>query len=433
MDIICSSTSKRTTLPKDKVTIYVCGPTVYNHIHIGNIRPILTFDVLHRFLKYQGVNVKFVHNITDIDDKILKAAKEEGIHELEYSNFYTKKYLEILEKMNILPVEIHKVSENMDDMVAFISKLLDKGFAYKLNDGIYLDVSKINSYGNVSNMNIDKLESGKRIEVDDNKKNQNDFCLWKIKTDGILWDSPYGKGRPGWHTECVVLIDKFIKDTVNVHGGGIDLRFPHHENENAQYVALYNKPLADTWMHVGHLTIDNEKMSKSLGNFILMKDIIDKWGSNTIRWFFYQVNYQKPLNYTADNVQNAKKDIERIFLELNKAKTYLIIHDALNETKYLDDNKLKCFEDNLNFPNIVSSIQQDVKKFSVLIKDKNWDELNKIRNSVNTALSLLGIKNDEAFNDDVIKKIKQWNQHVQNKEFDKADELRKLLMSKAVM
>ncbi len=433
MNIVCSSTGKKNKLPKDKVSIYVCGPTVYNHIHIGNIRPILTFDVLHRFLKFQKTEVNFIHNITDIDDKILNAAKQENIHELEYSNFYTKKYLEILENMNILTPSIHKVSDNMDDIIKFISELVDKGMAYKLDDGIYLDVAKVEDYGSVSNMDIDKLESGKRIQVDDNKKNPNDFVLWKVKTDGILWDSPFGKGRPGWHTECVVLINKFIKGTVNVHGGGVDLRFPHHENENAQFEALYNKPLADNWMHVGHLMIDNEKMSKSLGNFILMKDILDKWGSNAIRWFFYQTNYQKPLNYTVENMENAKKDIERVIQELNKAKSYLIIQNQLKEESYLDEEKIKFFEDNLNFPNVVTSVLQDIKKFSVLIKDKKWEELNRLRNSVITCLQILGIRYENIFNKNVITKLHEWDKYVQAKDFAHADEVRKYLISKNVI
>ncbi len=433
MYLLDSSTNKRKEINKNKISIYLCGPTVYNHIHIGNLRPIVTFDVLHRYLKFLKKEVIFIHNITDIDDKIVNGAKIEQIDELEFSNIYTQKYYEILEKTNILKMITPKVSENLNEMLNFIDELYKKGYAYKLDDGIYFDVSKFKDYGQVSNNDVNNLESNVRVENNKGKHNSNDFVLWKNKTEGKTWDSKFGKGRPGWHTECVVLINKYIKDTVTIHGGGIDLRFPHHENENAQFQALYNKPLANTWMHVGHLMIDNEKMSKSLGNFILVKDILDKWGSNSVRWFFYQTRYQKPLNYNLENMESSQNLIDKIFYELNKAKSYLLLNSKLDEKEYLDDEKIKHFDDDLNFPNIISSIQKDTKSISNLIREKKWDELNKVRNQVVTTLNILGIIYKDEFNEKIIQTLKEWNKYVINKDFESADKLRKILLEKKII
>ncbi len=434
MKIVNSSNNVKNVINKKNVNIYVCGPTVYNHVHVGNIRPIVTFDVLHRYLKYKNFNVNFVHNITDIDDKILSRAKEEQVNELELSNFYNEQYNIILNELNILEVKKPKVSENMNEIINFIIELYDKGFAYKLDDGIYFDISKISSsYGEVSNMNIGSLEDGKRISINDNKLNSNDFALWKIKDEGITWNSPFGKGRPGWHTECVVLIDKFFNDSVDIHGGGIDLRFPHHENENAQFVALRKKPLAETWMHVGHLMIDNEKMSKSLGNFLIAKDIINEWGSNAVRWFFYQAKYSKPLNYTNDFINLAKNDITKIIGEMNKAKSYLIINDKFIEEKKISDEIDNLFSDDLNLPNIVTIVQTETKKISNLIRTSNWNELLDLYNNIYTTLELLGIKINDIFTPNVINSLKEWDQLVKEKNFEKADEIRNKLFAKKII
>lgn len=433
MKILNSSTNKKSTINKNDISIYVCGPTVYNHVHIGNIRPIITFDVLNRYLLFKGANVNFIHNITDIDDKILKKAREEKVSELELSSFYNEQYKIILKKLNILDVKMPKVSENMNDIIKFVERLYNIGYAYMLNDGLYFDTSKINGYGEVSNMKIEELEDGKRININDNKKNQNDFVIWKLKDDGITWSSPFGEGRPGWHTECVVLIEKFIGGPVDIHGGGIDLRFPHHENENAQFEALHSKPLTNTWMHVGHLMINNEKMSKSIGNFILAKDIINEWGANTVRWFFYQTKYSKPLNYTHEQMYSTKQDIEKIIYELNKATSYLIINDKIENKKILPSNIDEYFKDDLNFPNIVTELQVMTKSTSNLIRNKNWNELKNVRNYILTTLDILGIIVVDIFNPETISMLKRWNDLIKDKKFKEADILREKLSFKKVL
>ncbi|MDE7221949.1 MAG: cysteine--tRNA ligase, partial [Ureaplasma sp.] len=316
-----SKTNTLKEIDEQFVSMYNCGPTVYNHIHIGNARPLVTFDVLHRLLKYLKRDVKYVLNITDIDDKIINAAKNKNMSELELSNYYADQYFLILNKLNILPMINPKVTDNIEGIVDYINQLVLKNNAYFNEIGdIYFDVTSIDGYGSISHQNMDKLISGTRVYIDENKKNLNDFVLWKKTNSGIKWDSPWFKGRPGWHSECSYLINKLIGKQVTIHGGGMDLKFPHHENENAQNLALYNCDLAKVWLHIGMININNEKMSKSLNNFILVKDILQSYSWQSLRWFFYQSGIANPLNYTEDTMNQMENELKKIKLTINKAK-----------------------------------------------------------------------------------------------------------------
>ena len=260
-------------IEENKVKMYICGPTVYNYIHIGNARPVLFFDLVHRYFKYLGYEVEFVSNVTDVDDKIINRAIEEEVTEAEIAEKYLNYFLECNQLLNALPfTSMPKVTENMDEMIQFIHELVERGFAYAVDGDVYFRIDKVREYGQLSGKKIEELEVGARIAEDSKKENPLDFVLWKKTDKGITWDSPWGAGRPGWHTECVVMIGKEFGGKIDIHGGGTDLQFPHHENEIAQSICMNGHSLANYWMHVGRLGLNNEKMSKSLGNGIYLSD-----------------------------------------------------------------------------------------------------------------------------------------------------------------
>ncbi len=317
------------------VNMYVCGPTVYNHAHIGNARPIVVFDTLRRVLEADGYKVHFVSNFTDVDDKIINKAKEEGVKEEEIAERYIDAYNGVRKSLNVIPPDATpRVTKTMDRMIGFIEKLVENGNAYVDDGEVYFSVDSVEDYGSLSHQNLEELKVGasERIDADDNKKNPLDFLLWKKTEDGIKWDSPWGEGRPGWHTECVVMInDEFGDGPIDIHGGGMDLRFPHHENEVAQSRAVNHHGLANYWVHNGMLNFGGAKMSKSLGNIQLAKDVISDLGANVVRWLLLSVNYRDSLNYTPETIEAAKKEIERISQVLKQAEL-----KALTEGKSLE-------------------------------------------------------------------------------------------------
>ncbi|MGL5591533.1 MAG: cysteine--tRNA ligase [Mycoplasmoidaceae bacterium] len=428
INLIDSSSKKLKELNKDSISIYLCGPTVYNHVHIGNIRPIITYDVLHRYLMHKKVKVKFVHNITDIDDKIIAKASEMNMSEKELSQMFFEHYKVILEQLNIYPVEMPTVSDNMDSMIEMIEELIQNKHAYEIEGNVYFSTENFKDYGIVSSMEIDKLNVGERIDEDFNKENKHDFVLWKNTKEGIRWESSMGLGRPGWHTECCVLINKFIGKQVDIHGGGIDLRFPHHENENVQNLARYGLQLANIWMHTGHLMVNEEKMSKSLNNFVLAKDLINKSNPNSVRWMFYQTRYEKPINYSDKILEESQKKIDQIERDLNKAYTYLILNNSYSKIETISEEILNIFSDNLNLPNIVTIVYDRIKLFSSAISSKNFDHLNKIYNDVKNTLDLLGIVYPNIHTKENIELIKTWNSFLIDKKFKEADEIRERLI-----
>ncbi len=296
--------------------IYACGPTVYNYIHIGNARPICVFDVLRRYLEFLGNKVTFVQNFTDIDDKIIKRANEEGISSHEVAEKYIAEYKKDAEGLGVRPATIHpKATENMDKIIEIVKSLEDRGYAYPLSDGsVYFRVRKFNEYGKLSHQAIDDLESGARIEADSEKEDPMDFCLWKAAKPGEpSWASPWGEGRPGWHIECTAMIKNHLGETIDIHCGGQDLIFPHHENEIAQGECCTGHEYARYWMHNGYINVDNVKMSKSLGNFFTVRDVAEKYGYEPIKYMMIQAHYRMPLNYTLTVIESAKASLERMY------------------------------------------------------------------------------------------------------------------------
>lgn len=382
-------------IDEDNVDIYYCGPTVYNYVHLGNFRPTVTFDLLTRFLREVGYNVRCVSNYTDIDDKIIKEAIKEKKTEKELSTFYIKAYEDCLDKLNILPLYDHpKASEYIDKMASFIQDLIDKGAAYKADDDIYFRVNEIKDYGHLSHQRLEDLEAGKRIDINSNKEDPMDFALWKLTDDeGIKFDTILGRGRPGWHTECVVMVNSvFKRPLIDIHGGGFDLKFPHHENEIAQSKAENNTRLANYWMHVGFLLTDGVKMSKSLGNSILAKDVLSRFSGNAVRLFFLSSHYRAPVNYTEENLAQAEKQVTKYISTLKRGDYLLQIQgvtsDAIDPSDY--ESFMDALAHDLNMANGLKVIDKETKEINTILMSKEKDYAN-LATLINTYKKLLSI------------------------------------------
>ena len=299
----------------DEVTIYACGPTVYNYIHIGNARPLCVFDVLRRYLEYRGYNVKFVQNFTDVDDKIIKRANEEGITFEEVSKKYIEEFWTDANGLNFKKASVHpKATENIDAIINVVKKLVDNGYAYDVDGNVYFSTKKFNEYGKLSKQPLEDLEAGARIDVNEHKKDVMDFALWKgAKPGEPYWESPWGNGRPGWHIECSAMVRRFLGKTIDIHCGGQDLIFPHHENEIAQSECCNGVPFAHYWMHNGYINVDNVKMSKSLGNFFTVRDVAEKYGYEPIRYLMISSQYRSPINYSVDIIEQCKASLQRLY------------------------------------------------------------------------------------------------------------------------
>ena len=359
-------------IEENKVKMYICGPTVYNYIHIGNARPVLFFDLVHRYFKYLGYEVEFVSNVTDVDDKIINRAIEEEVTEAEIAEKYLNYFLECNQLLNALPfTSMPKVTENMDEMIQFIHELVERGFAYAVDGDVYFRIDKVREYGQLSGKKIEELEVGARIAEDSKKENPLDFVLWKKTDKGITWDSPWGAGRPGWHTECVVMIGKEFGGKIDIHGGGTDLQFPHHENEIAQSICMNGHSLANYWMHVGRLGLNNEKMSKSLGNVINVKDLIEAIDANAFRLFMLSVHYRQPINYTEENIQLAVKEwqkikstFEQLHLKLDLAEALDVEGEVVPEIENLMQQFTLALEDDFNTSNAITSLYGVIKEIN---------------------------------------------------------------------
>ncbi|MDQ0272554.1 cysteine--tRNA ligase [Cytobacillus purgationiresistens] len=301
-------------LEEGKVKMYVCGPTVYNYIHIGNARPPIVFDTVRRYLEYRGYDVNYVSNFTDVDDKLIRTAKELGEEVPEIAERFIDAYFEDVSALGCKRADVHpRVTGNMDIIIEFIQTLIDKGYAYESEGDVYYHTRKFEGYGKLSHQSIDELKIGTRIAIGEKKQDALDFVLWKTAKEGeIKWDSPWGEGRPGWHIECSAMAKKYLGETIDIHAGGQDLSFPHHENEIAQSEALTGKTFARYWMHNGYINIDNEKMSKSLGNFVLVHDIIKNHDPKVLRFFMLSVHYRNPINYSEELLENTRAGLERI-------------------------------------------------------------------------------------------------------------------------
>ena len=317
-------------IKEGEVSCYVCGPTVYNYVHVGNLRPVVVFDVLRRLFIHLGYKVTFISNFTDIDDKIIKQAKIENISEAEIAEKYIKAFELAREGVNSLKPDYQpRVTHTMGLIIDFISELINKGYAYEVDGDVYFRVTKVENYGCLSNMKVDDLVVGARIEENSKKESPLDFALWKKTEEGVKFESPWSNGRPGWHSECVVMINSLIEDGhIDIHGGGFELKFPHHENEIAQQVAIKGHKIANYWMHNGFINVDNVKMSKSLGNVILANDYINLYGGNVVRFLLVNTHYRVPVNFSSDLVDVAKKELERIQSTYNKLAVHMQIKDV---------------------------------------------------------------------------------------------------------
>ncbi|MGL4335863.1 MAG: cysteine--tRNA ligase [Turicibacter sp.] len=368
-------------IEENTVRMYVCGPTVYNYIHIGNARPILFFDLVHRYFKYLGYDVKYVSNVTDVDDKIINRAIEEEVTEAQIAQKYLNYFIECNQLLNALPVTaMPKVTESMDSIITFISELVERGFAYAVDGDVYFRIDKVREYGKLSGKVIDELEVGARIAQDNKKENPLDFVLWKKTNKGITWTSPWGEGRPGWHTECVVMINDEFHDKIDIHGGGADLQFPHHENEIAQALCMYDHNIANYWMHVGRLGINNEKMSKSIGNVINVKEMLEQMDPNAFRLFMLSVHYRQPINYTDENIELAVKEWQKIKSTFEQLHLKLDVQGLLdiNPTPVLELEKLMnefstALDDDFNSANAIASLYGVIKQINKMVRAKHSD------------------------------------------------------------
>lgn len=416
-----------------KVTMYVCGPTVYNYVHIGNMRPVITFDMVYKYLKYKGYEVKYASNFTDINPKIISAAKELGITEREVADKFIKAYLEDVASYNCTDIDYRPtVIENLDNIFAFITKLIEKDYAYEVDGDVYFRVNKVKDYGILSNNTLDELESGARVDVDPKKEDPLDFALWRKTTEGEQFKSPWGMGIPGWHTECVVMINSLFGEKIDIHGGGVDLKFPHHENEIAQSMALNNNHLANYWMHNGHINVEGTKMSKSLGNFILAKDFIKDKDANTVKLAMFKTHYRLPFNITEELIDEAKSLNEKIENAIKQAMIDISVNNLEIDKNFKDSKIDEIMDEDFNTPNLISYLLELVKELNTNLRQKK-DYIDFI-NKIYTITKILGLKyNYDKLDEDSINLYKEWLLKRSNKDFESADRIRQELISKGIL
>lgn len=422
------------SIEEGKVSMYVCGPTVYNYPHIGNARPIAVFDTLRRLFIELGYEVTMVSNYTDIDDKIINKAIEEGITEEEVAQKFTKIYNENRKSINAMdPTFAPRVTDTMPEIIRLIAELIKGEYAYERSGDVYFRVDKIKNYGQLSNQKLEDLLVGARIQENVDKENSLDFTLWKKTKTGVSWSTPWSEGRPGWHSECVVMIqNQFNKAKIDIHGGGMDLKFPHHENEIAQSEAMCGHSLANYWVHNGMINIDGEKMSKSLGNVIWVGDFVEKFGGNTVRWFLNSAHYRSPLNLSMETIETAQTEIEKISNTLRSAYIKLAVEDVSvkgNKNEFYD-KYIQYLEDDLNTPNAISVVFEMTKKLNqaLRVRDVSLEEVAELTFNLEKMLEILGVFIPKVEMNEAQRGLyKQWILEKKNKNFEVADELRNKL------
>ena len=434
-----------------KVGMYVCGPTVYNYIHIGNARPMIIFDTVRRYFEYKGYEVNYVSNFTDVDDKIIKKANEEGVTATEIAERYIKECKQDMEALNIKPATHQpRATEEIGGMIKMIQTLIEKGHAYEVDGTVYFKTRSFKDYGKLSKKNIDDLEAGHReikVTGEEGKKDPLDFVLWKPKKEGeIAWDSPWGEGRPGWHIECSEMSKKYIGDTIDIHAGGEDLIFPHHENEIAQSEACNEEKFANYWMHNGFLNINNKKMSKSAGNFFTVREIGEKYPLQVIRFFMLSAHYRTPLNFSDTLVESAKTGLDRILTAIDLCREMA----AKEETGTLSDAEQEHFanvealvkkfedamEDDFNTADAVSAIFEIVRESNSTVKDFSADYAKKVLKVLEDLCGVLGIettKEEEILDEEIEKLIEERQAARKNKDFARADEIRDQLLEQGIV
>lgn len=420
-------------ITENELKIYVCGPTVYNDPHIGNMRPVVFFDTLCRFFTYVGYNVKFVSNYTDVDDKIINKAIEEGVEEKVISERYISRYRDCLDKLNVLKAYKNpRVTEYIDKIVSYIDGLVEKGNAYCFDGEVFFDVKLIKDYGCLSKINIDDLISGARIEENTKKKCSLDFLLWKKTEKGIKWDTKWCLGRPGWHTECCVMIDSIFNGKIDIHGGGMDLKFPHHENEIAQAMAMHNNKIANYWIHNAMMNINGDKMSKSLGNVILAKDAIEEYGADVLRLFLINAPYRSIINLSDKTIQDTKSIIQKIDNCYKQMNLILGMNNKYSHIKSTLINPfLEYLADDMNISNGVTYLLDLIKQANGLIrsKDVDFDKINELFNCISDICWILGLHYEyKEFSKDEIMIYNEYIEAKKNKDFAKSDILRNKLI-----
>lgn len=426
-------------IKEGKVSMYFCGPTVYSSPHIGNFRPPVVFDTLKNVLTYIGYDVTSVSNYTDVDDKIIKRAKELGITELELSNSVIKEFEELLKAVgSTKPTYTPRPTVYMPQIIQYLKDLQDTGYAYEVDGDLYLRVKMIPNYGELSNNSIEELENGARIEVDSRKEDPIDFALWKKTTEGIKWASPWGEGRPGWHTECCVMINSLFPEQhglIDIHGGGFDLKFPHHENEMAQAKAHNHNKLANYWIHNGFINLDKEKMSKSLGNIVLMKDVVKTYGGLAFRHFVLSSHYRAPAIFSDKSLLDSQKKVQQWESSLKKAYIKLALNDLEISDVEMNEKVLSYLLDDLNTPNAITEIYEDNKILNNVLRQKEVDlkALQHASGVLKKDLEVLGFN----FAYPVIslsdkKLFSEYYKAKDEKDFVQSDKLRQILIDKGL-
>ena len=437
-------------LNEGKALIYACGPTVYNFIHIGNARPMVVFDTLRSYLKYRGYDVKFVQNFTDVDDKIINKAREEGKTAPEISERFIKEYFDDADALNVKRADVHpKVSEHIPEIIDFVQTLIDKGYAYEADGDVYFSTRKFPEYGKLSGQNIDDLEAGARIAVGEVKEDPLDFALWKARKsdDELAWESPWGMGRPGWHIECSAMAKKHLGNTIDIHAGGEDLQFPHHENEIAQSECCNGVPFARYWMHNGYITVDNEKMSKSKGNFFTVRDIRKEYDGEVIRFFLLSGQYRGPINFSDTLMEQARSSLARMenckenLLHIKEAGAEGDMTEA--EKAALDDMTgcrekfIEAMDDDLNTADAISAIFELVTLANTAVKDGHGSRafaeaaLERLQELADV-LGLLQKEVKEEIDPEIQKLIDERQEARKAKNFARADEIRDLLKAQGI-
>ncbi|QQE74651.1 cysteine--tRNA ligase [Brevibacillus composti] len=437
-------------LEPGKVKMYVCGPTVYNYIHIGNARPAIVFDTLRRYLKYRGFEVTFVQNITDVDDKLIRVANEEGITVKEVADRYTDAFNEDLRNLNVMPPDIQpRVMQTIPEIIQFIEGLIEKGYAYESEGDVYFRTGRFAEYGKLSHQPLDELQVGARVEINEKKENPLDFALWKSAKPGeVTWSSPWGEGRPGWHIECSAMALTFLGDQIDIHAGGADLVFPHHENEIAQSECYTGKVFARYWLHNGMLNINNEKMSKSLGNFLLARDLIQHYGGELIRFFMLQGHYRNPINFSNDLLEQAANGLERI------KTAYANLGHRLQTARAEEPNGLAQeqkeviaalrerfvteMDDDLNTANAITVVYDVVKEANLYLRNQNVGqvEVQAYRDLLVELTGVLGLELAQAeglLDSEVEALIAERTEARKSRNFARADEIRDLLSEKGIL
>ena len=429
-------------IKEGEVKMYSCGPTVYNYFHIGNARPFIIFDTLRRYFEYIGYKVDFVQNFTDIDDKMINNANEQGITVKQLAEKFIGEYFTDAKGLNIKKATVHPcATENIDAIIDMVKKLVDNGYAYEVNGDVYFSTKKFKEYGKLSHQPLDDLEAGARISVDERKKDPMDFAVWKSQKPGEpAWESPWGPGRPGWHIECSAMVNKYLGETIDIHSGGKDLIFPHHENEIAQSEAATGKPFAHYWLHNGYINIDGTKMSKSKGNFFTVRDIAKEFDYEVIRFFMLSAHYRNPINFSHDLMEQSKNALDRLY---NCLETMSFKMNGAKSEKFDGAEKIEAYkqrfkdamEDDINTADAISVLFEIVKDINMRMDEASKEELEAYTALLKELGGVLGIlekDKKEEIPEEIRKLVDERTQARMNKDFARSDEIRNILLEKGV-